>query len=82
MKQSNNAPMDVPQEVATLWALKSGVFNDIEIGRVGEAAQKLREYLAQSVADVLEALSQKREFDGELEAALGDACAKWRKTFA
>lgn len=82
MKQSNNAPMDVPQEVATLWALKSGVFNDIEIGRVGEAAQKLREYLGQSAPEVLEAISQKREFDGELEAALGDACAKWRKTFA
>lgn len=82
MKQNNNSPMDASMEVSVLWALKNGIFDDINIKRVGEASTKLQQHLRRFSADLLAEISRKGEFDEALEKALGEACAQWRKTFA
>ena len=82
MKQNNNSPMDASMEVSVLWALKNGIFDDINIKRVGEASTKLQQHLRRFSADLLAEISRKGEFDEALEKALGEACAQWRKRFA
>ena len=65
LKQKNNAPVDVTHQVCILYAVTGGYLNKIEVARIAEFEQQLRELMERRYQDVLTAIRE----TGKLETA-------------
>jgi len=76
LKQAQNAPLPVEEQVAVIYCGINGYFDDVEVSEVRSTATKLRSYLKTSVPQFLNDVrtSQKLSPEGEelLKKAIGD----------
>ena len=74
LKQKNNAPVEVANQVCILYAVTKGYLKDIPVEKIPEFEKRLYEFMNQKHSDVLDAIrtSGKLEADTEekLQAAL------------
>jgi len=81
LKQKNNAPVEVAHQVCILYAVTNGYLNDIDVSRIPEFEQRLREFMDARYENVLTAIrtSGKLESDTEesLKAALTELLAEF-----
>lgn len=82
LKQTNNRPKPTEIEIAVLWALQNGFFNDIEIKRISEAESSFENYMSAHGAETLARIVSGGTITDELAEALKSECQDWRKTFA
>jgi F-type H+/Na+-transporting ATPase subunit alpha len=81
LKQSQNSPLSLNEQVAILYAGINGYLDDIPLNKVLAFTQGLREYLKNSKpAYSQEVQSKKVMGDGE-EAALKEGITEYKKTF-
>jgi F-type H+-transporting ATPase subunit alpha len=81
-KQNQYSPLGLDMEVAILWAMQNGYFDDVEVARIKECQGALEEFLATRKADLLQLiLDEKALTDGVvdgLKTALEDFKSTWK----
>ena len=82
LKQNNNSPISADLEISILWALQNSIFDDIEVKKISEAVEHLKNYLKANAKDTLEKILKEKSISEALAAELKSACQNWRKTFA
>jgi F-type H+-transporting ATPase subunit alpha len=80
-KQNQYSPMGLDLEVAVLWSMQNGYFDDVEVKRIKECQEALEEFLSTRKADLLQLIADKKELTEEvvsgLETAIKDFKASW-----
>jgi len=78
MKQPQYSPMAVENQVAVIYAVNNGIFDDVEVKDVSATETKLIEFMNKSKRTLLDKLAA-GEWSDELEKELGDACEEFKK---
>ena len=80
-KQNQYSPLTLSMEVAILWSMQNGHFDDVEVKRVKECQSALEEFLNTRKADLLQLIADEKALTDEvvsgLETALKDFKASW-----
>jgi F-type H+-transporting ATPase subunit alpha len=79
-KQGAAAPIAFEEQVATLWAMQNGFFNDVEVKKVTGASVGLRAYFAGQLLGLLAKIAERQALDEGLEGELRAACEGWKQT--
>ncbi len=80
-KQPAFNPIPIEQQVATLWAMQKGYYDDQPLARVKIAATSLRDFVATRKEALLTAIRTKAALDADLETQLKSVCEEWKRTF-
>ena len=70
LKQKNNAPVEVAHQVCILYAVTNGYLNSIQLDRIPEFEQRLREHMDNQHMDVLTAIRTSGKLEPETEEGL------------
>ncbi|MGB2401785.1 MAG: F0F1 ATP synthase subunit alpha [Akkermansiaceae bacterium] len=81
-KQNQYSPKSLEIEVAVLWSMQNGYFDDVEVDRVKECQDALEEYLDSRKADLLQLIAKEKALTDDVTAgltqALTDFKASWK----
>jgi F-type H+-transporting ATPase subunit alpha len=69
-KQNQYAPLSMEMEVAILWAMQNGHFDDVEVERVKECQGALEEFLSTRKADLLQKIADEKALSDEINDGL------------
>ncbi|MFH1947558.1 MAG: F0F1 ATP synthase subunit alpha [Candidatus Magasanikbacteria bacterium] len=78
MKQPQYSPMAVENQVAVIYAVNNGVFDDVEVKNVSETEKKLIEFMNKSKRTLLDKLAG-GGWDEKVEAELKGACEEFSR---
>ena len=81
-KQSAFNPIPVEVQTAIIWAVQNGFFDDIDVKKVTEAKDKLREHLETRGSKVMEQLRAEKALSEEIETALKSTLEEWKSAYA
>jgi F-type H+/Na+-transporting ATPase subunit alpha len=81
-KQPAFNPIAVEVQAAVLWAMQNNYFDAIDVKRIVDAANHLREFLTARKSALLDSLRQRAALDDTLNAELKKALEEWKGTFA
>ncbi len=81
LKQPQNAPLSVSEQVAILYAGINGYLDEILADKVTTFTKGFKEYLKTSKPQYTEAVQSKKVLGEEEEAALKEAINEYKKTF-
>ena len=73
LKQKNNAPKEVAQQVCIIYAVTKGYLSNISLDRIPEFEKSLEEHMDLHHSDVLEAIRSTGKLETETENALKNA---------
>ena len=82
LKQKNNSPKEVAQQVCIIYAVTHGYLHSIAVDQVPEFEQRLEEHMNHFHADVLEAIRSSGKLESDTEAALKSALDELVKQFS
>ena len=82
LKQKNNSPKEVAQQVCIIYAVTHGYLHSIPVEKVPEFEQRLEEHMANFHAGVLEAIRSTGKLESGTEAALKAALDELVKQFS
>jgi len=80
-KQTQYQPLPVEQQVAVLWAMQNGYFDEVPVDRVKEYQTKLNEFMVTRKEAVLKAVRDKKQVDKEVEELLRAASEEFKSTW-
>ncbi len=80
-KQRLYNPIPMEQQVATLWGIENGYYDDIETRRIVEAATRFREYVSARKGALLEKILKEEKITEEIEQELKGAYDEWKRSF-
>jgi F-type H+-transporting ATPase subunit alpha len=80
-KQVQYSPSPVERQVAVLWAMQNGYYDEVPVDRVKEYQTKLTEFLATRKEAVLAAIRDKKQIDKDVEALLRSALDEFKSTW-
>jgi len=81
-KQPAFSPKPVELQVAILWSVENGFFDDVEVAKVQEGTASLQDFLTDRKSDVLTSIRTEAKLTDEIIAALKGALEEWKRTFA
>jgi len=76
LKQSQNSPIPVEEQVAIIYAGINGYLDDIEVANVLPFIAKLRPYLRNSVPEFISSVQTSKKMDESAEELLKKAIAE------
>ena len=76
LKQSNNAPVEVAHQVCIIYAVTQGYLKGVAIEKIPEFELRLREFMDNRHADVLEAIRTTGQLESDTEQALKAALSE------
>ena len=82
LKQKNNAPKEVAQQVCIIYAVTHGYLNNIDVDRIPEFEKRLEEHMDNFHSSVLEAIRTSGKLETETENALKAALTELVDQFA
>jgi F-type H+-transporting ATPase subunit alpha len=80
-KQKQYNPLPVEQQVAVLWAMQNGYFDEVPVDRVKEYQTKLNEFMVTRKEAALKAVRDKKQIDKDAEALLRAAADEFKSTW-
>jgi F-type H+-transporting ATPase subunit alpha len=80
-KQNQYSPLPVEQQVAVLWAMQNGYYDDVPVDRVKEYQTKLNEFMVTRKDAVLKAIWDKKQIDKDVEGQLKAAADEFKSTW-
>jgi F-type H+/Na+-transporting ATPase subunit alpha len=80
-KQPAFNPLAIEVQAAVLWAMQNNYFDSIDVKKIVEAAQQLKEFLGTRKQALLDNLRQKAAIDETLAAELKKAVEEWKATY-
>nr|YP_005090055.1 ATP synthase CF1 alpha chain [Fucus vesiculosus]CAX12435.1 ATP synthase CF1 alpha chain [Fucus vesiculosus] len=81
LKQAQNSPIPVAEQVAIIYIGTNGFLDDLEINDISSFIKSLREYITSSKSEYLEILNSSKQLTSEAETILKDAISDVKKTF-
>lgn len=78
LKQPQYQPMDVIDQVVSIFAGSTGLFDDVEVKKVSDMERKMLEYLKAKKSELLEELRRKGKMDEDLKKNLTDAIRQFK----
>jgi F-type H+/Na+-transporting ATPase subunit alpha len=81
LKQPQNDPLSVYEQVAILYAGINGYLDDIAVDKVTTFTKGLRDYLKTGKAEYAQAVKTSKALGDSEEAALKAALTEFKKTF-
>ena len=81
LKQKNNAPVEVANQVCILYAVTKGYLADISVDKVPEFETRLYEFMNQKHSNVLDAIRASGKLEPETEEALQKALSQLLEEF-
>ena len=82
LKQKNNAPKEVAQQVCIIYAVTHGYLNSIPVEKIPEFEKQLEEHMENYHAAVLEAIRTSGKLESDTEAGLKAALDELLLQFA
>ncbi|MGK7914090.1 MAG: F0F1 ATP synthase subunit alpha, partial [Prochloraceae cyanobacterium] len=82
LKQPENAPLSVSEQVALVYAGLNGYLDDIELEKITEFAQGLQEYLKTSKAKFGEIIAGEKKLTEDAENLLKEALSEYKQAFS
>ena len=82
LKQGQNRPMSLGNQVATMYALSNGFLDDVTTDKIGSAEESLQTYLASSHPQIIADINEVRVLSDELAERLKAALGEFKKTVA
>ncbi|HPR63050.1 MAG TPA: F0F1 ATP synthase subunit alpha [Thermoanaerobaculia bacterium] len=82
LKQPQYVPMDVEMQVASIFAGTRGFIDTVRIEAVNLYERELHAYFKEEKTDLLKALKEKKDIDGDLEVKLKESCKTFSERFA
>ena len=73
LKQKNNAPKEVAQQVCIIYAVTKGYLNGLGLAQVPEFERRLEEFMDNRYSHVLEAIRTSGKLEADTEESLKDA---------
>ncbi|MCI8600882.1 MAG: F0F1 ATP synthase subunit alpha [Oscillospiraceae bacterium] len=81
LKQKQNAPVAVEDQVAIIYAVTNGYLKSIAVGDIGEFEQRLFEHIHETHPEISSAIRESGQLSAETEAALKDLLTDFVKKF-
>ncbi|NMG58280.1 F0F1 ATP synthase subunit alpha [Geitlerinema sp. P-1104] len=81
LKQPQNSPLPLEEQVAIVYAGVNGLLDDIPVEKVTSFTQGLREYLRSSKPKFGELIRSTKKLEEESESLLKEAIAEYKQTF-
>ena len=81
-KQPAFNPIPIEMQAAVLWAMQNNYFDPIDVNKIVEAANHLKEFLGTRKSTLLDALRQKSVIDDTLAAELKKSLEEWKGAYA
>ena len=82
LKQKNNSPREVAQQVCIIYAVTHGYLHSIPVEKIPEFEQRLEEHMENHHDDVLKAIRSSGKLESDAEAALKTALDELVKQFS
>jgi len=82
LKQPQNSPLSVAQQVALIYTGINGFLDDLEVGQVKRYCASLLSFLETSKEPYIEIVTSTNQFTEEAEASLKEAIAQAKAAFA
>ena len=73
LKQNQNVPLSMEQQVSILYALVNGYLDDVEIAKVVSFGDGFRSYMDSNHPEILKSIVDSKEITGEIEPTLKTA---------
>jgi F-type H+-transporting ATPase subunit alpha len=80
LKQGQNKPLSLGDQVSVMYALSKGYLDDVPIDKIGEAEAALHGYLASSHPEIVTGINETQAVGDELAEKLDKALAEFKKT--
>ena len=80
LKQGQNAPLPVEQQVSILYALNEGYLDDVEIDSVIGWEQEFHSYMTSNHSDVLKNISEEGDISSDTEESLKSAINNFKQS--
>jgi F-type H+-transporting ATPase subunit alpha len=80
-KQPASAPKRIEVQVALIWAMQNGIFNDIEVAKVSAASASMEELLVTTQEPLLADIGKGGKLDDALIARLQATTETWKRTW-
>jgi F-type H+-transporting ATPase subunit alpha len=81
LKQPQNSPLSVAEQVATVYAGLNGYLDDLPASKVTAFAKGLRDYLKTSKPKYGEIIASEKKLTDEAESLLKEAISEYKQTF-
>jgi F-type H+-transporting ATPase subunit alpha len=81
LKQPQNSPLSVAEQVAVVYSGLNGYLDDIPVDQVSSFSAGLREYLQSSKAKYGEIIASEKKLTDEAENLLKEAISEYKQTF-
>jgi len=81
LKQPQNNPLSVPEQVITIYTGINGYVDDVEVADVKSFFEGLREYVSTSAPKIYESIASTAKFDDQAEASLLEAISAYKESF-
>jgi F-type H+-transporting ATPase subunit alpha len=81
LKQPQNSPLSVAEQVATVYAGLNGYLDDLPVNKVTAFAKGLRDYLSNSKPKYGEIIGSEKKLTDEAENLLKEAISEYKQTF-
>ncbi|MEL6440260.1 MAG: F0F1 ATP synthase subunit alpha [Cyanobacteria bacterium J06621_8] len=81
LKQPQNAPLSVAEQVAVVYAGLNGYIDDVPVEQASEFAQGLRDYLGSSKAKYGEIISTEKKLTDDAEKLLKEGINEFKQSF-
>jgi F-type H+-transporting ATPase subunit alpha len=81
-KQPQYSPIPVETQIAVLWAVQNGYFDDVPVNRAKEFQLKLAEFLSTRKADLLQKIAAEKTLSAPLSAEVKAAADQFKETWS
>jgi F-type H+-transporting ATPase subunit alpha len=75
LKQGQHEPMPFERQVVSIYAMNSGLFEDVPVFAIGKTEQSLHDFIEREHPDIFSSIAASRELSDETEAKLKEALA-------
>ena len=82
LKQVQYRPLSLENEVIVLYALNSGLMEDVPLDRCADFEDQLLRYIASSHPDIVQTIAESRDLTEEVEGKLTAAVNEFKATFS
>ena len=82
LKQVQYRPLSLENEVIVLYALNSGLMEDVPLDRCADFEDQLLRYIASSHPDIVQSIAESRDLTEEVEGKLTTAVNEFKATFS
>ncbi len=81
-KQDQYAPKSMEMEVAVMYAVQNGYYDDVAVERVVECQKALEEFLTERKADLMQLIANEKALTNDVKAGLDQALNDFKSTWS